>query len=403
MKNCFELLRNVLLDAFDISTLYFTPPYDDISKIDQGIRAAVWTNYNDENTKIQLSSLSKSNNRLLIIRSNLGFYNVMIFWDCDNPTDFISVGPFRNDELSPNYFTQILKEAHISPALLQQIRGIYERMPFAQLDAVVNVVKHIVGAFIPVFNDLTPELIEYTEQQRPVEVHPDVIRQNFSNFSEHYQEMLSTFLKHLMCGDNVRAKKALQLLIHSSKLTSNRSLRNSKALLSALNNYCHLALLQTSVHPAYILRQTASIGLRIEETTSMAKLEQMPNDICHKYCLLVKNYANPEYSKLTKDVIAYIETHLEEELSLNQLAQYFERNSSYLSAAFSRETGQTVTQFIQQTRINEAIRLFNTTNMSVSEVSLAVGYQDFSYFSKIFSKNIGCGPREYRKQRAESC
>ena len=398
MKKCYELLQAVLLDAFNVATIYFSPPYKDISRIDQGIRAAVWTNYNDNNTKIQLSGLSQQENRLLIIRSNLGFYNVMIFWQ-DNPTtDFISIGPFRDDKLSANYFTQILKEAHITPALLQQIRYMYESMPFAQVDAIVNVAKHIVGSHIPEFNELMPELIEYAEQHRPVEVHADVIEQNFMNFAEQYNELLSIFLKHLKCGDNAKAKKALQLFFHESKVTTNRTLRNYKSLLAALNNYCHMALLQTSIHPSYILRQAATIGTRIEETTSMEKLEQMPNDICHKYCLLVKNYANPEYSKLTKDTIAYIQMHLDEELSLNQLAAYFNKNASALSNVFSRETGQTLTKFIQQTRVHEALRLFNTTNMSVSEVALAVGYQDFSYFSKVFSKTVGTSPREYKLQ-----
>ena len=202
-------------------------------------------------------------------------------------------------------------------------------------------------------------------------------------------------MKYVTCGNNNLAKKALQSFLHESKLTSNRTLRNYKSLLNALNTYCHLALLQTDIHPSYILKQAASIGMRIEETTSLAKLEQMPNDICHKYCLLVKNYANPEYSKLTKNVIAYIQNHLDEELSLNQLAMNFDKNASFLSNTFSKDTGVTLTKFIHQTRIQEAIRLFNTTDMPVSEVSLAVGYQDFSYFSKMFSKIVGTSPREY--------
>ena len=159
-----------------------------------------------------------------------------------------------------------------------------------------------------------------------------------------------------------------------------------------------MALLETSIHPTYILKLAASVGTRIENTTSLAKLEQMPNDICHKYCLLVKNYANPEYSKLTRDIAAYIQMHLAEELSLNQLALTFGKNSSFLSKTFSTETGLPLTKFIQQTRIQEAIRLFNTTNMPVSEIALAVGYQDFSYFSKVFSKIVGISPREYKQQ-----
>lgn len=398
MKNCYELLRNVLLDAFDVSAIYFTPPYEDISRIDQGIRAAVWTNYNDNNTKIQLSGLSQQQNRLLIIRSNLGFYNVMIFWEGNESTEFISIGPFRNDELSPSYFTQILKEAHITPAKIQQMKYIYENMPFAQVDAIANITKHIVGAYIPEFKELTPELIEYADHKRPVEIHTDVIEKNFITFSEQYAENFFTFLKYLKCGDNTNAKKALQLFIHEAKLGTKRTMRNYKSLLTILNNFCHMALLQTSIHPSHILQLASTIGTRIENTTSLAKLEQMPNDICHKYCLLVKNYANPDCSKLTRDVIAYIQLHLDEYLSLSQIAAQFDKNPSALSNLFSKETGQSLTTFIQQTRVQEAIRLFNTTNMSVSEIAVAVGYQDFSYFSKIFSKIVGCSPREYKHQ-----
>ena len=400
MKQCYELLRNVLLDAFNVPTIYFTPPYDDISKIDQGIRAAVWSNYNDDNTKIRFGDTSRQN-RLLIIQSNLGFYNVMIFWADDLATDFISIGPFRIDELSPNYFARILKDAHITPNMIQQMKRLYENMPFVPLDALINVTRHILSSYIPEFQNVSPERIAYTDSERPIEFHTDVIEQNFLHFSEQYAEMLANFLKYLKIGESAQARNALFLFLHEAKLTTKRTMRNYKALLSALNNYCHLALLQTSIHPSYILRLAATISARIENTTSLSKLEQMPNDICHKYCLIVKNYANPEYSKLTKDVIAYIEINMEDEISLQQMAEHFGRNPSSLSTIFSRETGQTLTQFIQQTRINEALRLLNTTNMSVSEVSLAVGYQDFSYFSKLFSKHIGCSPRAYRKQNTD--
>jgi len=398
MRKCFELLRDVLMDAFDVATIYFAPPYEDISRIDQGLRAAVWTDYNDQNTKIQLSSMAERQNRLLIIRSNLGFYNVMIFWDGNNSKEFISIGPFRNDELSPSYFTQILKEAHITPDKIRQIRSIYETMPYVQVDAVANVCKHIVGSFIEEFKDVTPELIEYTEQQRPIEVHNDALEEYYKNFSEQYVKLFSAFLKHLKCGDNEQAKRALHVFIHESKLATKKTMKNYKSLLSMLNNFCHVAILQTSVHPSHTLRLAASIGLRIENATSLSKLEQMTNDICHKYCLLVKNHANNEYSKLTRNIIAYIQMHLDEDLSLAALAGHFGKNASALSGTFSRETGQTLTAFVQQTRIQEALRLMNSTKQSVSDIAIAVGYQDFSYFSKIFSKVVGISPREYIRQ-----
>ncbi|MBQ8804198.1 MAG: helix-turn-helix transcriptional regulator [Tyzzerella sp.] len=401
MEKCYDLLKNVLLDAFNVPAVYFTPPYQDIRKIDQGMRAFVWTNYNDRNTKVQFTDLSKPY-RILIIKSNLGFYNVLVFFGADEKPDFISIGPFRNNELSANYFTQILKDAHITPSTMQRMKHLYEGMPFVQVDTIVNVTQHILGAFIPEFKELTPEFIEYADHKRPIEVNTNLIEQNFLDFSTRYHKLLSAFLAALKCGDNEKGKKALQTLFQESKFTTNLNLRNYKMLLQALNDYCHMALLETDIHPSHVLKQAFSIGVKIDSITSLTKLRQLPNEICRKYCLLVKNYSNPDFSKITKDVMAYVEFHLDEDLSLNQLAGHFKKNASALSNIFSKEAGQTLTNFIQQTRMQEAIRLFNTTHMSVSEVATAVGYHDFAYFSKLFSKIIGISPRAYRQKGMHS-
>jgi len=169
--------------------------------------------------------------------------------------------------------------------------------------------------------------------------------------------------------------------------------------LHMLNDYCHMGLMSTNIHPTYILKQALSFRSKIDGTNSRAKLEQLPNEMCRKYCLLVRNYNNQEYSRLVRDVINYIQLHLEEELSLNILAEHFGKNASVLSNAFSKETGQSLTRYIQQSRIAEAVKLFNTTELTVSEVALSVGYQDFSYFSKLFSKHVGCSPKEYKSGR----
>lgn len=394
---CYQLLQRVLPDAFNVSTHYFTYPYKDISKIDQGIRATVWTNYNDQDTKINFANMS-TRHRIIIVKSNLGFYNVMAFFNSDERPDFISIGPFRNDKLSPDYFTEILKEAHISPATIQGIKYIYESMPFAQLDAVVNVTKDILCTFIPEFEDITPELFQYAEQKRAIEVDTGTLENAQLKASEQYSELLFIFLNYLKCGKYENAKNALYAFLHETKLTVNRNMRDYKMLMQALNNYCHIALLETTIHPSYILKQSFSLSIKIDNITSLSKLEQIPNEICRKYCLLVKNYALPDYSKITRDVIAYIQLHLDEDLSLHTLATEFNKNPSVLSNTFSKETGQALTKFIQQIRIHEALRLFNTTDLSVSEVALAVGYQDFSYFSKIFSKIVGFSPREYKNR-----
>ncbi|MBR2407426.1 MAG: helix-turn-helix transcriptional regulator [Lachnospiraceae bacterium] len=392
------LLQNVLHSAFQIPTILFTPPYTDIKKIDLGLRAMVWTNYSDEQQTLSFGDSSASY-RLLIIKSNLGFYNILALLESKEQPDFLAIGPFRDEELSANYFTQILKDSRISPTEMQSLKHIYEQMPYAHPDSVTAVVRHVLSVYYPEFHDIVPELLQYSEQKRDIDINTELLDAYTIEHAEEYRNSLFDFLKEIKTGDNPRAKQALHIFLQNAKVVHDNSMREYRWMLHSLNNYCHTELLTTDIHPYHIIKQMISTRTKIDSLTSMAKLEQMPGEICHKYCLLVKNYANTSYSRLTKDVIDYIRLHLEEELSLNYLAEHFNKNASALSHSFRKETGISLTKYIQQTRISEAIRLFNTTDFSVSDVAVMVGYQDFSYFSKVFSDHVGMSPREYKKKR----
>lgn len=395
---CFHLLQSVLQDAFHIPANFFTPPYEDFNKIDRGIRAAIWTDFQAQNAA-EFFRENQPAYRILIVQSNLGFYNILATFSGKSLPDFISIGPFRDNELSVGYFTRILKDSNITPAELQKIRYLYESMPFAQVDAVVNLTKHILETFEPAFQNIQPELMQFTDQKRSVSVNNELLDTYSIEYSEQYRDSLITFCKNIAEGNYTDAKEALQSLTKLTVFDNHKNMKEAKRFLHIINDCCHAALLQTSIHPLHVLKQFSSLHTRIEEEISFKKLEQLPGEICRKYHLLVKNYTNPECSRLVKDVISYIQLHLEEELSLHLLADHFDKNPSVLSNAFSKDMGLNLTTYIQKTRIQAAVRLFNTTDMTVSEVATAVGYQDFSYFSKLFSKHIGCSPRAYRSGR----
>lgn len=393
----FDLLQNVLQSAFRISAILFTPPYTDIKKIDLGLRAMVWSNYGENEQTLSFGEKFEGY-RLLIIKSNLGFYNVLALIEGKEQPDFIAIGPFRDEELSANYFTQILKDSHISPNEIQPLKYIYEQMPYAHPDAVTAVVKHVLAVHYPEFTEVAPELIQYTEQKRDIDINKELLDAYTVEHATDYRNSLFDFLQVIKTGDSSRAQQALQSFLENARFVHDNSMREYRWLLHGLNNACHLELLTMDIHPYHIIRQLISTRTKIDSLTTMALMEQMPKEICHKYCLLVKNYANTGYSRLTKDIIDYIQLHLEEELSLNYLAEYFHKNASALSHSFSKETGISLTKYIHQERIREALRLFNSTDFSVSDVAVMVGYQDFSYFSKVFSGQVGMSPREYKKR-----
>jgi two-component system response regulator YesN len=72
-------------------------------------------------------------------------------------------------------------------------------------------------------------------------------------------------------------------------------------------------------------------------------------------------------------------------------------NPDYLTRVFKKQTGLSISDYLQQQRIEYAKKLLVETNSSVSEVALAAGYSNFSYFSTIFKKSTELNPMEFRK------
>ena len=83
-------------------------------------------------------------------------------------------------------------------------------------------------------------------------------------------------------------------------------------------------------------------------------------------------------------------------ISLDDLTKEVNLSPPYLSELFKNETGETISNYIQRTRIEMAQHLLLTTMMNVTEVADAVGYADAKYFSRVFRKHLGIRPSDFR-------
>ncbi|MNR63101.1 HTH-type transcriptional activator Btr [compost metagenome] len=66
---------------------------------------------------------------------------------------------------------------------------------------------------------------------------------------------------------------------------------------------------------------------------------------------------------------------------------------------FKKEMGQTISDFVQDTRIRRARKLLQDPNIKIYEVADQVGIQTSAYFTYLFKKTVGCTPQEYRDHR----
>jgi AraC-like DNA-binding protein len=99
---------------------------------------------------------------------------------------------------------------------------------------------------------------------------------------------------------------------------------------------------------------------------------------------------------LAETVYYYIKQNYRYTLSTKHLSDTFFVNPSYLSRRFSQCYGITITDFIAKVRVEHAKRLLITTNASIGSISLNVGYDNANYFTRVFKKNVGFSPTDYR-------
>ncbi len=108
------------------------------------------------------------------------------------------------------------------------------------------------------------------------------------------------------------------------------------------------------------------------------------------------------FSPEIDSVINYILENLADDLSLDILAKVAGFEKNYFLRKFRRETCRTPMNFIREKRIKKAKELLRFSDMNISQVALAVGFQSIHYFSKVFYESTGVRPLNYKNENGIS-
>lgn len=100
---------------------------------------------------------------------------------------------------------------------------------------------------------------------------------------------------------------------------------------------------------------------------------------------------------LVRRVCGYVERHYGEKLTLPLLTELFHIGVRQLNRNFNRHVGCSVIEYVHRVRIEKAKRLLADTDEKIAVVSEMVGYEDTSFFSKLFTRKAGCSPGKYRE------
>jgi len=172
--------------------------------------------------------------------------------------------------------------------------------------------------------------------------------------------------------------------------------RNARNYCIIMNTLLRKAAEQGGVHPLYLDSMSTDYAKKIENLSSGDAAYKLMEEMFLSYCSLVKKYSLKNYSRPIQRALTIIDSDLTADLSLHNLAALLNISDAYLSHLFRKETGQTLTDFVNSRRIGLAKQLLETTPLQVQTIAQHCGIVDVQYFSKLFKKYTGMTPKEYR-------
>jgi two-component system response regulator YesN len=97
-------------------------------------------------------------------------------------------------------------------------------------------------------------------------------------------------------------------------------------------------------------------------------------------------------------VIKYVDGHIGENLRSEDVAERIGMSRSYFSTRFKEMTGETFHQYVIHRKMKTAAEWIEDGKKSITRIAVELGYDNFHYFAKVFAREHGCMPSEYRKE-----
>jgi AraC-type DNA-binding domain-containing proteins len=97
-----------------------------------------------------------------------------------------------------------------------------------------------------------------------------------------------------------------------------------------------------------------------------------------------------------QNVLEYIESNYESKMTLPQIAEIAEMSKGYFCTKFKQMTGKNFTDYLNQLRIEKAVMLLTQEDLSITDIALAVGFEDVNYFCRVFKKYMKQSPSSFK-------
>ncbi len=142
----------------------------------------------------------------------------------------------------------------------------------------------------------------------------------------------------------------------------------------------------------------------IEEIQKFSNLEEMSiwlANVMNRFISYVFDFSDVKHSDVIFKTVKFIKDHYNEKISLDDLANQVYLSKSYLSKIFKEEMNCNISSYINMIRVEKSRSFLLNESISLVDVAGMAGFDDQSYFTKVFKKYTGVSPGKFRESRGK--
>lgn len=393
-----DFVTKLLKNTLKLDMHYFLEPYNDLSAFDHFLRESL----EDSNTLYNkvYDFINDMEHNSFHIMTDCYELNYILFYPYQDKKDLITIGPYFTETIGEKYWHDIMKHHKLTISNVQHLKSFIYGIP------VINNNLHIISTISDIINYINPETSPFTVQYYNLSDTTKTgllfqPKNNFEAYAKKVEERYNTereLLYHIAAGNHQAAIESAKKFVSTPfEPRLKNTLREQKSLLVTANTLFRKAIEPNELHPIYLHEITSKFVNLIENATSETRLDQLYEKMVREYCLLVKNKSTKQYSPIVRQTLHFIEFNLDTKINLSNLADKYYISVPYLSNLFKKEVGTTIITYVNKLRIDRAIKLLNTSSLSIQDIASYVGIYDHNYFTKVFKKEVGVSPSDYRK------
>lgn len=207
--------------------------------------------------------------------------------------------------------------------------------------------------------------------------------------------------EHIRAGNKEAAQRLLNELLAQLYAGTGSDLARAKPRIRELLVLMNRAAIDGGADAEEIFSLCCRYEEELDSFRRIEDLNRWLGMVLHRFIGFVFDFNAIRHQNVIFKTTDYIKEHLAERISLDQAAAQVYLSKSYFCRIIKSELGCTFTEYVNRLRIERSKALLRSPQLSIAEISLAVGFDDQSYFTRIFKKQTGLSPGKFREQRGQ--